>query len=413
MSVLGSHPSLSTGLSSHRRKFGKLILPFILISLFSLINCKNYPKSGSAFWKDFYTFHDELRQSSFLGGEYNIIFKSLSPEKEAVLNKIPPNTLYLSGRVKKTNTGRVAEFSDLKEASEEDLLFAKTSYQLSNRKGKETYKIIRETKYSLPPLYASDILQWLAVFLENPESLNLDASSFYKYFCTYYECKRSSKNNLWSLKFHPGIKLNSLDPVHYNRTMKSLENTRFHIDVSNKENGKFLEIRSDNKDFIIEFVQGKKINPTGRFDLNIVFHIEYFGLKIDIKNLKYSLTHKQSKTEETLQGQYIGQPSLVISGNLWHILPPFLIDAFIPGNMEEYLNDYFDMLQNGNNGKGNYFEIKYTRGREGMTMNVINSSEVYRKPFKFLSSPPKKEESASKFMHGLEERVITDTANTD
>jgi hypothetical protein len=397
-----------------KRNFSKSISfqVHLLFALSTILSCNGLPyQTTSQYWEDFYGSHNSLREAAFLGGEYNILFSGLIPEKEAIMQKKNDNHLYITGSVTKKNNKFYSSFSGEQLAGEE-IMNVVTNYILSDFNNKETYKVSRITHYKLNNLTISNFIQWISKFIENtPEESILAKSEFYNSICSYYKCQLKENKNEWNLKIAPLQKLNKLDPVHYVRSKKFLENSLLDIQLIGEESGVIFQIKNDKDNYEIVF-QKKKINQKlGNFFLKSNIKIEYYGLKFDIKNLTYKLNIQKLDNKEMLSGKYEFFPDVKISGRLWHVLPPFLINAFIPGNMDEYVKNYFDMILKGNDGKGNNFQIINDNKNTQFNLIVKNEYETFRKPFRFVSSKPKKENEFSPFLSMLQDSIIKDSKN--
>ena len=146
----------------------------------------------------------------------------------------------------------------------------------------------------------------------------------------------------------------------------------------------------------------------GTFQILSSINLDYYGLKVNLNEIGYNFIIEKIKNNISTKGFYNKYPKIIISGKLWHILPPVALDLLIPGNMNEYFKDYFDMVFKGSTGKGNFINIISSVNQSNVDMVIINHSEVYRKPFRLFGSPSKQEKQMSIFNNEFEKAIIED-----
>ena len=72
-----------------------------IILLMVTTNCNNKNSNHYEYWEQYFSTHNEIRNSSFMGSEYEILFGGLSPEKEAIMKKNNDGDLYLTTSISK------------------------------------------------------------------------------------------------------------------------------------------------------------------------------------------------------------------------------------------------------------------------------------------------------------------------
>jgi len=72
----------------------------------------------------------------------------------------------------------------------------------------------------------------------------------------------------------------------------------------------------------------------------------------------------------------------VITGSYYDILPPWLIDAFIPGDMEQLINDFARVLIGGNEGRGSFVSFEWnTRNPSNVMLDFTAAGEFMDNQF--------------------------------
>jgi hypothetical protein len=95
-----------------------------------------------------------------------------------------------------------------------------------------------------------------------------------------------------------------------------------------------------------------------QFQIISDMHLSVIGLHFEIEGMKMVLDHSNSDQGLYLKANMKQSPQAVaVSGRAFGFLPVWLIDFFIPSNVEEIVSDYFETLANSNDGQGAEVEI--------------------------------------------------------
>ena len=387
-------------------KFFHTLIYIILIMITT--NCNNKNSNHYEYWEQYFSAHNEIRNSSFMGGEYEILFGGLNPEKEAIMKKNTDGDLYLTTSISKKGDKFFKNTETDIYPTKDDILHIHTKYTLKQINTKETYLIRRTTHFTGKEYSVIDFIDWYYFFMNNSNDEILRKSNTYNTFCRYYTCSLNSSDTNLTFLFSPNNKLRDADSSQYTRMKKFLELTKIDLKI-NSPSGDIIFSLSNTKDnFIIEVPKLKTSDKFGNFQILTSIYLDYYGLKINLIDIGYRFFIEKKQNLISLKGNYNIYPKILISGRLWHILPPGLIDVFIPGNMNDYFKGYFDMLFKGSSGQGSFIEITSLVSQNKVDMVVINQSEAYRKPFRIFGSSPIREKSASSFTLEFEKSILED-----
>lgn len=149
-----------------------------------------------------------------------------------------------------------------------------------------------------------------------------------------------------------------------------------HISLFNLENRKLLDLHLNSKTLELQLVafthQGKvipfvlegkqevldftktieltKLNSFP-FQAKVSFFGNIYGLKFDNSEILFDALYSKKPNLGSVQFKLQKIATTKVSGG-FTIIPAWLIDMFIPGNMEEIVNHFFQVLVRANNGKG-------------------------------------------------------------
>ncbi len=372
-------------------------------------NCINKNINQHDYWEQYFSTHNEIRNSSFMGGEYEILFGGLNPEKEAIMKKNSDGDLYLTTSISKRGDKYYKNTEAEIYPSKDDILHIYTKYSLKQVNSKDTYLIKRTSHFSAKEYTILDFIDWYYFFMYNlnDESI-IKKSNTYTSFCKYYNCSITSSETNLLFVFAPNNKLKDSDFSQYTRMKKFLELTMIDLKIS-APSGEIIFKLSNNKDnFIIEIPKLKINEKFGNFQILTSIYLDYYGLKINLLDIGYKFLVEKKASIVYVKGNYNIYPKILISGRLWHILPPGLLDIFIPGNMNDYFKGYFDLLFKGSSGQGSFIEITSNVSQGKVDMVAINQSESYRKPFRIFGNPVKKEKTPSSFTLEFENAILED-----
>jgi len=158
---------------------------------------------------------------------------------------------------------------------------------------------------------------------------------------------------------------------HWNKLMT------FIIDSKNKEI--IWMVNTKNNKVIPEDWQGRPVFKhqfalskliKKRFYLSTNIHINIYGLKFDTQDIKIKSIYQNIKNKGSFFFKIHQFPKIKVSGYFWHIIPTWLIDLFIPGNIDILINKFTKVLQYGNNGQGSFMKVNWFI--QNQTKSIIN-----------------------------------------
>ncbi len=389
----------------------KLILFSILI--FSLEGCFVKNITHSNFWDNFFSNQQLLIDKYADTDLYPILFGSLKPEEEKFLFK-KDDTLYLTGYVSKQNETKIIKIDNKEEIADNDEYFTKVEYTKSTFKGRETYKLKRNTIFKYPAYTMKDFFHWLEVFsssVNSDEQLALlDRSIVYQFLCAEFRCQSELSENHASLSFTLDERMKLQYKTFYTKLNEALGKVKFKVKYFSKTK-KIGEIYSEGKTIYAKILNFKKGELQNLDSLTMFLEVDlnFYGLKIHVQNLEYHLSMKYSESEEVMTGKFPIYPKYKVSGRLFYFLPPGIINIFIPQDIDSYMADYFDLLTRSGDSEGANFttRIKKLDGNQ-VHVNFESYSEIFQKPFRPLASHKKEKREGRDFYLDLRNKIVED-----
>jgi hypothetical protein len=386
----------------------KLFLMMVLTGI-NTINCNMKVGTHYEYWNQFFSAHHDIKKTSFMGGEYDILFGGLKPEKETIMHTDANGDLVMSVSVSKKGDKLTTNLNAEAYPDKDSVLHIHTSYSLKEFRTKETYVIKRVSHFSGKEYTILNFINWYYSILENtPDLKELQKSNTFNVFCKYYNCTTENSESGLYITFIPNSKLKEIDSAQFSRLMKFLDLAIIDLKISAPSGEVIFHLTNNKKYYKIYIPQMNISDKLGTFQISSSINLDYYGLKINLNEIGYNFIIEKIKNNISTRGFYNKYPKIIISGKLWHILPPVALDLLIPGNMNEYFKDYFDMLFKGSTGKGNFMNIISSVNQSNVDMVIINHSEVYRKPFRLFGSPSKQEKQLSIFNNEFEKAILED-----
>jgi hypothetical protein len=387
------------------------MIKLLMIALISplYLNCTMKTSSHYEYWNLFFSTHHEIKNASFMGGEYDILFGGLRPEKEPIMQKDSNGDLFMSVAVVKRGEKLNTNLNASSYPEKDDILHIHSTYSLKDFKGKETYVLKRVSHFSGKEYSILNFIAWYYSILEStPELKELQKSKAFNLFCKYYNCTVENSETGLTFSFIPNLKLKEVDPAQYSRLRKFLDLATIDLKIAAPSGELILHLSNDKKNYILSIPQIKIRESLGNFQIMTSVFLDYYGLKINLSEIGYSISIEKNQNLVITKGYYNKYPKINISGKLWHILPPGVLDLLIPGNMNEYFKDYFDMVYKGSTGKGNHISIISNINQNNVDMVTTNQSEIYRKPFRLFGNPSKQDKQVSIFNSEFEKAILED-----
>lgn len=387
---------------------------FILVILILFLEaCFVKNETHSSFWGTFFSNQQLLINKYEDSNLYPILFGSLKPEEEKLIYKNNED-LYLSGSVVKQNETLVAKIDDKKEMGDNDEYFTKVEYKKSSFKDRPTYKIKRKTKFKYPAYTMKDFFYWLDVFsnsLNSEEQLILlDKSIVYQFLCSEFKCKSELEKEFALLTFSLDSRMKKQYKTFYSKLYDALGKVKFKVKLFSKSQ-KIGETYSEGKNIFVKIsnIQNADLKNLTSLTFFIEVNLDFYGLKINVQNLEYHLNIKYKESEETITGKFPIYPKYTVSGNLFYIIPPGLINIFIPQDIDSYMADYFDLLTRTGDSEGANFTTRIKKLEDDQVLvNFESYSEAFQKPFRPLSSTKKEKREGRDFYLDFRNKIIED-----
>ena len=68
-----------------RIEFSIKLFLMMVLTVINTINCNMKVGTHYEYWNQFFSAHQDIKKTSFMGGEYDILFGGLKPEKETIM----------------------------------------------------------------------------------------------------------------------------------------------------------------------------------------------------------------------------------------------------------------------------------------------------------------------------------------
>ncbi len=210
-----------------------------------------------------------------------------------------------------------------------------------------------------------------------------------------------------SCEFKYGYRLNNL-AADYPRIAKSINEIRglyrITMDVKNPRGNTFLYLVFDSREEVFTmscYTRHGKLVPRDGSN-NPVFAEEFspasladisyravLGMVHSVHGLNFStpattigFSYRSSPAGGSWRIKLLEVSRTSITGSYYDILPPWLIDAFIPGDMEQMINDFSRILIHGNEGNGAGVSFEWdTRNPSGVMLDFRAAGEFMDNQF--------------------------------
>jgi hypothetical protein len=398
-------------------------IKFIILSLFILSseNCILKNPTHSQFWEHFFNNQNSLQTKYSEGDLYPILFGGLKPEQESLLykktisesNKTLDEVLFLSASVKREKESIVPEIHNRDVIQTNEEYFTMVEYSKSKFKEKDTYQIKRSTFFRYPKYTFKDFINWMEAFalaVHSEEKLSiLNKSILYQFLCSEFRCTTDNEEKTILLSFALDKRMVNNYKSFYNRIFDILTKLKFKVRLNYKQT-KIAEIFSEGKIISARIFPIKKAELQNLNSLELVFDIDinFYGLRILIQNIEYSLQYNNSEFEETLKGSFQNTPKYKVSGRVFYFLPTSLVNFFIPGDIESYIADSIQLLTKPNEQIGGNFVSKIKIKDKVVEIRFDSYSEVFQKSFKPLSTSSNLKREGGDFFQDMRMKIIED-----
>ncbi|UOG34259.1 hypothetical protein MAL01_00135 [Leptospira noguchii] len=385
------------------------IYVFIFVLFF---NCVEKKPQQAAYWREYLSYQKSILKEYPNGGIRNALFGNLTSKDELLLQE-KDNILSIDFYLQKTNQG-------LKNVLTTEKIPGNVPYQIhaeyfpTSFRDQKTFQMKRKTVTILPFYSYLDFFHHVdrfQSFLRFDFSKLISISNAHRYLCSVSHCDLGRGENFSWLLYELDESTKAAYPRFYKRFDKLLNQVSYKITIF--KTGEFLSgmefYNEGTKTFlkIPDTTPGYWSKPE-IIHIRISLYIQVYGLKIDIKNLGYIFRFYSSKNYQKITGEFSKLPEKKISGRFLKIFPPGMVDWFIPGNMEEYFNQYFTLLVEGSEGKGgNKFESELFRNGKDMKVILKSQAEIFRDRFSPFRSSDEKDDQPS-FWDVLQETLIED-----
>ncbi|MCW7505672.1 LIC10025 family lipoprotein [Leptospira paudalimensis] len=401
-----------------KKKFSLPLFFTLIFICLSSQNCLHKNLDQYQFW----TGYDHLQKSIKSTAKNEILFAalagSLSDDNESQLLKnsdgFPMVTLTGKKDQNQNWNLRWYEFD-----SKNYDYYANVTFTPKSWDEKEIYAVDRKIIHKLNGYQPRDFFKWLNEFvlLVNDHNAYQDLKSNSKnlqFLCSVMYCHTTETAEWQTLEFTLNETTKSKFPGFYQRTGSRLEKTKFNIMIWDKGNPSHrLKITNQGKTLIFHF----PVNPPKDYFLSpheIHFlgdiEIRSFGITLKIDNLEYRLKTLIEKNVDTLHGNFLRIGKKEINGNFFYVIPQGFVNFFIPGNMDEYFDEFFTLLIQGTQGKGgSQLHAKFEKTKQGQLNTITTYNEIKRKKFSlFGNDDSQKASNDFDFFASWEEAMLGD-----
>jgi hypothetical protein len=159
-----------------------------------------------------------------------------------------------------------------------------------------------------------------------------------------------------------------------------------HFEIRNTDGAKLLDLHLNSKTLEMKFLcfttQGKVIPFTVKekteilldtkaielsklnnfpFQVKVDFYGNIYGLKFENPEILFHCNFQKKADTGILKAELRSIAPTKVSGGFSYLIPSWLIDIFIPGNMEEIVNHFFQVLVKANDGEGSFISLQWDR----------------------------------------------------
>lgn len=129
----------------------------------------------------------------------------------------------------------------------------------------------------------------------------------------------------------------------------------------------------------LDFTKLNNLKATIKGELIAHFH----GVNCEVKNIQIEQEYHRDKESAILINRFIKKPDVQkVKGRVYGIIPIWLIDVFIPSNIDTLVDDFAYVLAKGNNGKGTIGEFSYKAQEDGnFVFKVFGEGEALNNNF--------------------------------
>ncbi|RHX87748.1 LIC10025 family lipoprotein [Leptospira stimsonii] len=386
-----------------------------LFVLFLTLNCVQKKPSQAGYWKEYFSYQKTLSNEYPTGGIRNALYGNLTSADESFLQE-KEGILSIDFYLHRTDRGFQSVLTTEK-VPENSPYKIHVDYFPSSFKDQKTYRMKRRTESILPTFSYLDFfahVDQLQNFFRSEADLSSRFSKIsiaHRYLCSVSHCDLGRSENyswlMYELNESTGVKF----PEFYKKMLKLLNQVSYRITIF--KSGDFLNgielYNEKNKTFlkIPDTPTGYWLKPE-TLHVRVSLFIQAYGLKIDIRSLGYKLRFYSSKNYEKVTGEFSKLPEKKISGRFLQIFPPGVVNWFIPGDIEEYFDNFFTLLVHGSEGNGgNRFESESRRIGNKVKVTLRSEAEIFRERFKLFQSTNEKDD-APPFFEELERILIED-----
>lgn len=401
-----------------KKKYNLLKTLFFTLVFFSFTNCFQKNLNYYQFWKGY----DHLQRSIKSTSKNEILLSalagSLSEENEAQLQRTAEGYPYLSLYGNIDNQQNWNLHWNEPEPPKYDYL-AKVIFTPKLWDEREIYTVERKIIHKLNGYQPRDFFKWLNDFVlaindHNAYQTLKSKSQNLQFLCNAMQCHVTENAEWQTLEFTINEDTKAKFPGFYQRTGSRLEKTKLNLEIWDRFNPTHkLKITNQGKTIQFHF----PVNPPPDYFLSPKeirflgdFEIKSFGITVKIQNLEYKLKTTFEKQSDTLDGHFVRIGKKEINGNFFYIIPQGFVNFFIPGNMDEYFNEFFTLLIQGTQGRGgSQIHATFKKTDRGQINSITTYNETKRKRFSlFGGDDSQKASNDFDFYASWEEAMLLD-----
>ncbi|TGK80530.1 hypothetical protein EHQ31_18165 [Leptospira montravelensis] len=401
-----------------KKKYNLQKTLFFTLVFFSFTNCFQKNLNYYQFWKGY----DHLQRSIKSTSKNEILLSalagSLSEENEAQLQRTAEGYPYLSLYGNIDNQQNWNLHWNEPEPPKYDYL-AKVIFTPKLWDEREIYTVERKIIHKLNGYQPRDFFKWLNDFVlaindHNAYQTLKSKSQNLQFLCNAMQCHVTENAEWQTLEFTINEDTKAKFPGFYQRTGSRLEKTKLNLEIWDRFNPTHkLKITNQGKTIQFHF----PVNPPPDYFLSSKeirflgdFEIKSFGITVKIQNLEYKLKTTFEKQSDTLDGHFVRIGKKEINGNFFYIIPQGFVNFFIPGNMDEYFNEFFTLLIQGTQGRGgSQIHATFKKTDRGQINSITTYNETKRKRFSlFGGDDSQKASNDFDFYASWEEAMLLD-----
>lgn len=361
----------------------KFFTQIILFLFFSNCLVKNH--EAARYTKNFNLLNQSILEQFEDYDLRQILYGNLNPKLENQLFKDGSDNLYIVMNGKFLNNSQLLLQTSSQEKKDSDYLL-RIEYKKIKWNEEDLYQVKRKQTNRMGDFKPSIFWENLSRMIEQ----DIKTSFTQQQLCKSFKCLVEETKDFKILTYEFDEKTKTEYPEFYEKYATRFDLLKFKtLIIPNGNYSTPIIVENDKRKLIIKLPRNGSMiwkNPS-RLNFVLDFTLKTYGLTFKVNQMQYIINYKKEGSTEYLSGRFFGIPEYNLDGRFFYIIPQGLVDFFIPGNIEEYLDKGLTLVTVGSDGKsGSHFHAKYFGKGKSAYFTNESYSEVYQKRFSLFAS---------------------------